>query len=209
VQQFFLGGRYPAGEDVVHAYDALVKTTQDAGFATYQKLQEDTPGIAGNKLKVALKLLKDAGFAKQDRSLRYQLLANDVERDALLKLAEEYGRKSEADRVKLERMIFYAQTAFCRWKVLLEYFEEAEDFDRCGTCDNCLDPPERRLARKTTRPRWARRIAAAAPHFKPGERVRVPRYGQGQVASATMEQVEIVFPDGRKRQFLSAYVEHA
>ena len=38
---------------------------------------------------------------------------------------------------------------------------------------------------------------------------RVPRYGEGRVASATSEQVEIVFPDGRKRQFLSAYVERA
>ena len=106
-------------------------------------------------------------------------------------------------------MIFYAQTAFCRWKVLLEYFEEAEDFDRCGTCDNCLDPPEKRLAPKSTRPRWARRLAVAAPSFNPGEAVRVPRYGKGRVASATSEQVEIVFPDGRKRQFLSAYVERA
>jgi ATP-dependent DNA helicase RecQ len=207
VQQFFLGGRYPAGDDVVQAYDALVRLHPDE--ATYQRVQEEAPGVPGNKLKVALKLLKDAGFAKQDRSFRYRLLASDVDPRALMKLADEYGRKSETDRVKLERMIFYAQTAFCRWKVLLEYFEEAEDFDRCGTCDNCLDPPELRLARKTTRPRWARRIAAAAPLFKPGQRVRVPRYGEGRVASATTEQVEIVFPDGRKRQFLSAYVEHA
>ncbi len=209
VQQFFLGGRYPAGEDVVQAYDALQALQSEGGPATYQTLQEEAPRVAGNKLKVALKLLKDAGVAKQDRSLRYQLLVNDADPRVLVKLADEYGRKSEADRVKLERMIFYAQTAFCRWKVLLEYFEEAEDFDRCGTCDNCLDPPERRLARKTTRPRWARRIAASIPIFKAGERVRVPRYGEGQVAAATSEQVEIVFPDGRKRQFLSAYVARA
>jgi ATP-dependent DNA helicase RecQ len=156
-----------------------------------------------------LKLLKDAGFAKQDRSLRYRLVEPDVEVRALKRLADEYSRKSDADRQKLERMIFYAQTAFCRWKVLLEYFEEAEDFDRCGTCDNCVDPPEKRVARKSTRPRWARRIAAVAPSFDAGERVRVPRYGEGRVASATSEQVEIVFPDGRKRQFLSAYVERA
>jgi ATP-dependent DNA helicase RecQ len=57
--------------------------------------------------------------------------------------------------------------------------------------------------------RWAKRLAASAPSFNPGEAVRVPRYGKGRVASATSEQVEIVFPDGRKRQFLSAYVERA
>jgi ATP-dependent DNA helicase RecQ len=207
VQQFFLGGRYPAGDDVVQAYDALVKLGSED--ATFQSLQQEAPRVPGNKLKVALKLLKDAGYARQDRGLRYHLLASDVDPQTLTRLADEYGRKSETDRVKLERMIFYAQTAFCRWKVLLEYFEEAEDFDRCGTCDNCLDPPELRLARKTTRPRWARRMVAAAPLFRTGERVRVPRYGEGRVASEAGEQVEIVFPDGRKRQFLSAYVERA
>ena len=91
--------------------------------------------------------------------------------------------------------------------MLLEYFEEAEDFDRCGTCDNCAEPPEKRLVRKPMRPKWARRLAGSAPLFNNGERVRVPRYGEGRVESATSEQVEIVFPDGRKRQFLSAYVE--
>jgi len=209
VQQFFLGGRYPAAEDVEQAYAALRKLDAEESSPTYLRVQEAAPGVPGNKLKVALKLLKDAGFVKQDRSLHYRLIDRDVEPNALSRLADEYGRKSEADRQKLERMIFYAQTAFCRWKVLLEYFEEAEDFDRCGACDNCLDPPEKRLAPKSTRPRWARRMAARAPAFNAGEPVRVPRYGEGRVASATSEQVEIVFPDGRKRQFLSAYVERA
>jgi ATP-dependent DNA helicase RecQ len=209
VQQFFLGGRYPAADDVVQAYEALHKVQDADGTASYQRIQEQAAGIAANKLKVALKLLKDAGHVKQDRSLRYRLVEPGAELPALARLADEYSRKSDADRQKLERMIFYAQTAFCRWKVLLEYFEEAEDFDRCGTCDNCIDPPEKRIARKSTRPRWARRIAAVMPSFAQGERVRVPRYGEGRVAAATSEQVEIVFPDGRKRQFLSAYVERA
>ncbi|HYH42993.1 MAG TPA: ATP-dependent DNA helicase RecQ [Burkholderiales bacterium] len=207
VQQFFIGGRYPDGDDVAQAYKALEKLQESEGPAGYERLQEETPGLAGNKLKVALKLLKDSGYAKQDRSLRYRLVESLGERQALARLADEYGRKGESDRQKLERMIFYAQSAFCRWKVLLEYFEEAEDFDRCGACDNCMDPPELRLAPKTTRPKWARRLAASAPLFRNGERVRVPRYGEGRVESVTSEQVEIVFPDGRKRQFLSAYVE--
>jgi ATP-dependent DNA helicase RecQ len=209
VQQFFLGGRYPAADDVVQAYEALIRLQSDDESTTYQHVQEQAAEVPGNKLKVALKLLKDAGYVRQDRSMRYHVLAGDVERKALSRLADEYSRKSESDRQKLERMIFYAQTAFCRWKVLLEYFEEAEDFDRCGICDNCTDPPERRLSRKSTRPRWARRLSPIAPRFKPGERVRVPRYGEGRVASATSEQVEIIFPNGRKRQFLSTYVEPA
>jgi hypothetical protein len=64
------------------------------------------------------------------------------------------------------------------------------------------------MVRKSLRPRWARRLAPrSAVLFKQGERVRVPRYGEGRVESASAEQVEIVFPNGRRRQFLCAYVE--
>jgi ATP-dependent DNA helicase RecQ len=50
------------------------------------------------------------------------------------------------EREKLERMSGYAQSAVCRWKLLLEYFNEADGFERCGDCDNCRNPPEERFA---------------------------------------------------------------
>ncbi|MBV7534538.1 ATP-dependent DNA helicase [Duganella sp. sic0402] len=50
--------------------------------------------------------------------------------------------KHELDREKLERMIGYAQSGFCRWKLLLDYFgDPLPDFERCCRCDNCLSPP--------------------------------------------------------------------
>ena len=55
-------------------------------------------------------------------------------------------RRRPAEREKLERMAAYAQSAVCRWKLLLEYFNEAEGFERCGDCDNCRNPPEERFA---------------------------------------------------------------
>lgn len=60
-------------------------------------------------------------------------------------VAKQYEERQEADRTKLERMAQYAQSAMCRWKLLLDYFGEAEGFDRCGTCDNCVTPIEERL----------------------------------------------------------------
>jgi ATP-dependent DNA helicase RecQ len=107
-------------------------------------------------------------------------------------------------------MIFYAQSTSCRWKVLLEYFEEAEDFERCGTCDNCVNDPATNLVSKAPQRRRTTRIASpSAPAFKAGDPVRVPRYGDGRVESASAEHIEIVFPDGKMRRFVSAYVESA
>jgi len=50
--------------------------------------------------------------------------------------------KHELDREKLERMIGYAQSGFCRWKLLLDYFgDPVPGFKTCCRCDNCLSPP--------------------------------------------------------------------
>jgi ATP-dependent DNA helicase RecQ len=103
-------------------------------------------------------------------------------------------------------MVFYAQTAFCRWRVLLEHFEETPPFDeRCGHCDNCLHP----VVTDAEQPRQA--VAAGAQPiespFKPGDPVRVPRYGPGAVARVAGDEVTVVFPDRSTRTFVGAYVE--
>lgn len=50
-----------------------------------------------------------------------------------------------------------------------------------------------------------RRAAAHAA----GAAVRVPRYGEGRVVATVDEQVEVVFPNGDTRTFLTAYVKPA
>jgi ATP-dependent DNA helicase RecQ len=207
VQQFFIGGGYVEGLDVVRVYDALAGRDARHKAVARADLFGRVDAVSGNRLKVAVKLLKDAGYIRQDRKLRYRLVGEEPARDALMRLADEYAHRSEVDREKLERMIFYAQTTFCRWKVLLAYFEEAEDFERCGMCDNCLHPPRPAAAK----PRRQARIVPepAASGFAAGAAVRVPRYGEGKVVAASSDQVEIVFPDGRRRHFLSAYVQPA
>jgi ATP-dependent DNA helicase RecQ len=207
VQQFFLGGSYVAGEDVIEVYDALLDSGADQKPVPRSELPERAAAVSSNRFKVAMKLLKDAGYVRQERNLRYRVLGARQTHDALARLTAGYAHKSESDRQKLERMIFYAQTAFCRWKVLLEYFEEAEDFERCGTCDNCAHPPRLEAATKP-RLRRANRMRDPVPSpFQANTAVRVPRYGEGRVVATAGDQVEIIFPDGRRRHFLSAYVE--
>lgn len=42
---------------------------------------------------------------------------------------------------KLERMKQYAEAQICRRRILLSYFNEAVP-EKCGNCDNCLNPPK-------------------------------------------------------------------
>jgi ATP-dependent DNA helicase RecQ len=54
--------------------------------------------------------------------------------------------RRDVERHKLERMIGYAQSAACRWALMLDYFGESEGFEKCGRCDNCTHPPEERYS---------------------------------------------------------------
>ncbi|MGZ3442083.1 MAG: RecQ family zinc-binding domain-containing protein, partial [Polyangia bacterium] len=50
--------------------------------------------------------------------------------------AEEYRKRREGDRDKLEAMLRYARSTRCRVKILLDYFGE-KGVPLCGRCDNC------------------------------------------------------------------------
>jgi ATP-dependent DNA helicase RecQ len=60
-------------------------------------------------------------------------------------IAREYAARQELDRTKLESIARFAQSGLCRWKLLLDNFNEGEGFEACGTCDNCVMPIEERL----------------------------------------------------------------
>jgi ATP-dependent DNA helicase RecQ len=94
--------------------------------------------------------------------------------------------------------------------VILEYFHEGEGFERCGMCDNCVrSPAERYAAPKQEKAPQIRVKRRKSPRFDAGAAVTVPRYGEGLVVSNVADQVEVAFPDGRTRTFLSSYVESA
>jgi ATP-dependent DNA helicase RecQ len=105
-------------------------------------------------------------------------------------------------------MVFYAQTGFCRWKVLLEHFGEGEGFDRCGRCDNCVSPPLRRLTPSKKRRSTVRPPRPRTP-YRPGDYAHVQRYGLGRVVAATATSVTLEFPDGSRRDFVPQYVRRA
>jgi ATP-dependent DNA helicase RecQ len=141
-----MGGKYPGTDDILAVREALISIGADHQPATSAQIQEAAPNVARTKLRSVLSMMKDLGAVRELRGSRFRLAAQDVSIEAIEGLAREYAARIEGDRNKLERMALYAQSGRCRWKELLDYFGEGEGFDRCGSCDNCADPPERRHA---------------------------------------------------------------
>jgi ATP-dependent DNA helicase RecQ len=213
IQQFFMAGRYPDAEDAAAVVQALQDTPAEGGAWTLPLLQAKT-GRPKSKLQVALGLLRKDGIVAQARDGTLRLLARPTGQ-RLRELTESYARKRALDREGLERMVFYAQTGQCRWRVLLDHLEGGAPFERCGHCDNC-----RRIAAheavveellRTAPPREGPQATAtdAAPLFARGDVVEVRRYGRGVVEEASATQVTVAFADRSRRSFLPEYVRRA
>ncbi len=207
VQQFFLARRYP-GADELAALHAALTAAASIGGATVEELSSALSNMPENRVKVALALLRQGRLARTDRHRKWHARGEGVTREALETLAGDYRQRADHDREMLERMIFYAQTGLCRWRVLLEYFDAPLPWERCGICDNCREPPEKRLAPVHDAKRVPRKpIATPLPPDMPsGAHVEVPRHGRGRVLAATREEVKVEFPDGAIRSFLRSYV---
>lgn len=209
VQQFFLAKHYPTAEELA----AIVAAAQTlpATFA-FAALASSLPEFSDGHLKVCLKLLKDGKLLRQDRKLGYRLTAPSSATPSYAQLAQVYVDKQERDKQALEQMVAYAQSGLCRWKLLLDYFGDAgdaDDFERCCTCDNCLSPPA--LAEPISLDSFPPTPASAdapapAPQIAVGSRVRVPRYQIGTVLSVAGDQVTIAFPENTTRTFMAEFV---
>lgn len=206
VQQFFLGGRYPDAT-MLAAVAAALQSGGAAG-ATLDEVHATLPQWGANKLRVALKILRDAAVAVA-RPQQRDALNGAPDEATFERLAVAYRERGDADREKLERMVFYAQTTFCRWKVILDYFGEGAGFERCGVCDNCVRPPAERWVSEAQDDAPVAKTRRRAAAHAAGAAVRVPRYGEGRVVATVDEQVEVVFPNGDTRTFLTAYVKPA
>lgn len=219
VQQFLALGRYPDAALLRRICDALAQRTEAGSGLSARELLDAVPDVGRNKLAVALKMLSDSRRVSRDRQQRYRLRdaagkrGDDAGRNvdsasAIEAAVERYAQLAERDRAALQQMIDYAQTGGCRWRVMLEYFGDAEDFERCGTCDNCLDPVEATLEAQRAAPdeiRPPRRIGKK-PRFSRGDAVRVRKYGNGNVVFATDDQVAVLFADGTTRTFMASFV---
>ena len=142
--QYFMGGKYPGADAILAVRDA-VRALASSEPAALADIQAHATTVARTKVRSVLAMMKEQGLVRELRGSHYVLAKDDDPR--LEDIAAQYTARLDADRAKLERMASYAQSAACRWKMLLDYFGEADGFDRCGTCDNCVEPLEQRIAR--------------------------------------------------------------
>jgi ATP-dependent DNA helicase RecQ len=207
LRQFLQAGRYPTAEDVLAVLGALRECERLQAPMTVKQLAESLP-VPLTKVQVALQLLKEGGVVRQSRRREVHLAPGGIDDDTVRSWADEYRGRDERDRAALERMVFYAQTGFCRWKVLLEHFGEGEGFDKCGRCDNCVSPPLRRLTPPRRRAATVRPPRPRTP-YRPGDYAQVQRYGIGRVVTANETSVTLEFPDGTRRDFVPEFVRRA
>ncbi len=208
VQQFFLARRYPLVADLVHVIEALEIAPDGSSLP---ELAARIAGMPKNRLSVTLSLLRDGGLATCTAAHGWRRTRREATAANLGGLASDYAHKAERDQEALERMVFFAQTGFCRWKVLLEGFDETlpDGADRCGCCDNCV-----RLASEVVEqldepvpvPRFIE-VKAAPALFEVGEVVKAPRYGEGVVAHIKGDEIGVRFPDKSTRTFLAAFLK--
>jgi ATP-dependent DNA helicase RecQ len=141
LQQFFLMKHYPSAEELKAVYEAAAAIEKPS--FTEADLKPRLEQIAASQLKICLKMLKDGKLLKRDRKLAYSLAKGEAPKAARFEqMAQVYVNKHEADREGLDRMVGYAQSGYCRWRLLLDYFGDlTPGFERCCRCDNCLSPP--------------------------------------------------------------------
>ena len=139
-----MGGKYPGADSLLAVRDALVQSGAGSEPVPLLRIQE-LANAPKTRVRSILTMMKEVGVVRELRASRFRLISTDIPMERLERVAGEYTARQEADRGKLERMSLYAQSAGCRWRLLLEYFDEAEGFDCCGVCDNCVMPLEERL----------------------------------------------------------------
>ena len=152
-QLYFLGGRYPRIDDIRAVYDALERLGATETPVPVAQLRAAAESVAATKVRVVLSLLKDLGIVKELRGAKVRLLRAGVSGGALAEMAEQYRARTATDRDKLEQMMAYGQSAGCRWRLLLGYFGESVEWERCGTCDTCRHPIEEQIAQPAEGPR--------------------------------------------------------
>jgi ATP-dependent DNA helicase RecQ len=141
---FFMGKKYPRFDDIAAVHRALAAARAHVEPADATSVQERCPGVGERKFAVVVALLSELGEIEQDADGRVSLLRKEIDEQSVTDLAARYEARQASDREKLDSMIAYAQSALCRWQLILRQFGESLEGGACGDCDNCRRNASRR-----------------------------------------------------------------
>ncbi|MDG0856264.1 RecQ family ATP-dependent DNA helicase [Roseateles puraquae] len=201
LQQFFAGGQPPSREELAAVWQALSSQTPQGGWLP--AALAEMVRLPQRRLERVLVALRSARALRGNEATGLKPAAPAARRapQAVVSAAEAMAQqRRDSDRDGLAAMVLYAKAGGCRWATVLAHFGEALDngADRCGHCDSCARFT-RLLAAERAQGRPApavhpEAVAARPARFEAGQRVRVRRFGWGEVKACSDEQVRIDFP---------------
>jgi ATP-dependent DNA helicase RecQ len=224
IQGYFLGGKYPRREHSQKIYEIVARAPEGeqpkAAVTTADLVQAS--GLPQRKVRVIVAQLESAGIV-QSRAGKIKSVRNFLNAEEMAEFLSAYEQRHASDRERLEQMMRYAETTFCRTRFLREYFGDESGND-CGHCDNCRARREGRLS--TPQPMVATPAATdgalaaqlmpevvaqprAAKLFDIGDRVRHRRFGTGQILEISGQNLTVDFGRSGHKRIRREYVERA
>jgi ATP-dependent DNA helicase RecQ len=219
IQGYFLGGKYPRREYSQQIYDTITTNPDAAGMGVNDLIAAS--GLPQRKVKVILSQLEGSGIVER-RAGKIRAIRSFAGPAELAEFLSAYEQRHSSDRERLDQMMRYAETTFCRTRFLREYFGEPSGRD-CGHCDNCRAGKERQIQSERTDPLPAAKDGAVAKQLMPqsvrapriarlfhiGDRVRHPRFGNGQIIEISGQNLTVDFGHARCKQIRHNYVQKA
>ena len=124
--------------------EALRQARDQATPATVDAFRTGSD-VSTAKVRTIVTALKEESLIRERRTTGLQF-TRELTLDDVHTLAAAYEEKARLDAERLDRMIIFAQTALCRWKLLLEALDEPPSWPSCGICDNCRGTAQRAIA---------------------------------------------------------------
>jgi ATP-dependent DNA helicase RecQ len=224
IQGYFLGGKYPRREHSQKIYEIVAGVPPGnsgrAGITTADLVEAS--GLPQRKVRVLIAQLESAGIV-QSRGGKIKCVRQFSNPEEMTEFLSAYEQRHAGDRERLEQMMRYAETTFCRMRFLREYFGDPSGSD-CGHCDNCRAKMEGRLTTPqpiAVAPSAADGAVAAqlmpevvaqsrtTKLFHIGDRVRHRRFGSGQVIEISGQNLTVDFGHSGQRRIRHEYIQKA
>lgn len=138
LQEWFIENSKITSTDLRMLYNVVQKGENSETWRTNDELSRLT-GFPEVKFRLALAALERAGVVDRlgDEGLVMLLRRNPWSDTAVQAAARQMQALQSYKKVQLARMVDYAETNYCRRKVILDYFGDRSPTDAPDCCDNC------------------------------------------------------------------------